>query len=99
MTDILALASQVIVKNDCTAKQFLAQVEEESTHKVKSYTVSFNGRLLRHENVLYDIGIRDGQKVAASLAATQLHPGIWAVVPLCLWSSSQPTLLAVCALT
>jgi len=58
---------QVIVKTgSCTAKSFLEQVEEESKHKVKSYTVSFNGRLLRAENVLYDIGIRDGQKVPPS---------------------------------
>ena len=54
---------QVTIKNECTAGDFLKIVEEESQLKCKSYSVSFNGRLLRPENILYDIGIRDGKKV------------------------------------
>jgi len=54
---------EVTIPISYTAEQFLAATEEESGVKVKSYTVSFNGRLLRSENVLYHIGVRDGKKV------------------------------------
>lgn len=46
-----------------TAEEFLAATEEISGVKLKAYTVSFNGRLLRRENVLFHIGVRDGKKV------------------------------------
>lgn len=54
---------EVEVSIKSTAEQFIVQCEEASGLKLKAYTVSFNGRLLTNENVLYHIGVRDAKKV------------------------------------
>lgn len=46
-----------------SSAEFLAECEEQSGLKLKSYTVSFNGRLLTPQNSLYDVGVRDAKKV------------------------------------
>jgi len=45
------------------ADKFIARCEEESALALKSYTISFNGRLLTGENVLHNVGVRDGKQV------------------------------------
>merc|ERR1712196_620025 len=54
---------EVEVPIQTTAAEFIAACEEASGLKLKSYTVSFNGRLLTADNTLFDVGVRDAKKV------------------------------------
>ena len=46
-----------------TSDEFITACESSSGLSLKGYVISYNGRLLRSINVLYDIGLRDGYQV------------------------------------